>query len=132
MIYKCPTCGEKENLHLNYDLLKQHRPVLDVLCNNCGETFTGNMPVSELTKQPVISDDFQIGPGGAYEAIEVPCEFCNGVIDLAFEDTCSKCGKSHFEEPNSWDIVYERYKGTSDLIDFLAWLNKNYHPPVKR
>lgn len=44
-IYKCPKCGEKENLHYNYDYTQQHRPIKDVLCNDCGEVFEGNMPV---------------------------------------------------------------------------------------
>ena len=80
--YKCPKCGEVNNLHFNYDLTKQHRPVLDVLCNECGEFFDGDMPVAELlhkytegkgfsaylkTTDPRVSDDFQIGPDGAYE-----------------------------------------------------------------
>jgi hypothetical protein len=81
-IYKCPKCGEVNRLHFNYDLTKQHRPVLDVLCNMCGEFFDGDMPVAELlykhtegkgfsaylkTTDPRVSDDFQIGPDGAYE-----------------------------------------------------------------
>ena len=45
-IYKCPKCGEKENLHFNYDYSMQHRPIKDVLCNECGEVFEGNMPVA--------------------------------------------------------------------------------------
>ena len=44
-IYKCLKCGEKENLHFNYDYNQQHRPIKDVLCNDCGEVFEGNMPV---------------------------------------------------------------------------------------
>lgn len=36
---KCPKCGNTENFHYNYDWTKQHRPVIDVLCNECGETF---------------------------------------------------------------------------------------------
>jgi len=39
MEYKCPKCGEMENLHFNLDYTKQTRPVLDVLCNECGEFF---------------------------------------------------------------------------------------------
>ena len=39
MEYKCPKCGEDKNLHYNYDWSKQERPILDVLCNECGEFF---------------------------------------------------------------------------------------------
>jgi len=132
MIYKCPKCGEDKNFLYNYDYSQQHRPVKDVLCTKCEETFDRNMPASELPKLPIISHDFQIGPNGAYEAIEVPCEFCGHTINLAFEDTCMKCGKSHFEDPNSWNNIYESYKGISDLHDFVKWLNKNYYPPTKK
>ena len=50
-IYKCPQCGEEDNLHFNYDYLKQHRPVKDVLCNKCGEVFTGKVHLSELKSE---------------------------------------------------------------------------------
>ena len=39
MEYKCPKCGEDKNLHYNYDWGKQHRPIIDVVCNECGEVF---------------------------------------------------------------------------------------------
>ena len=51
-IYECPKCGEKENLHLNYDYSKQHRPVESVLCNECGEIFDGDVMVDELLTKP--------------------------------------------------------------------------------
>ncbi len=35
----CPHCGEKENLHFNYDYTKPNTPVQDVLCNECGNFF---------------------------------------------------------------------------------------------
>lgn len=46
MTYICPKCGESENLHFNLDYMKAERPVIDVLCNNCGTTFKN--PVPEL------------------------------------------------------------------------------------
>jgi hypothetical protein len=52
-IYKCPKCGEKENLHFNYDYNQQHRPIKDVLCNDCGEVFEGNMPVDVFIAKAV-------------------------------------------------------------------------------
>lgn len=54
-IYKCPKCGEKENLHLNYDYGKQHRPVESVLCNECGEIFDGDMPVPQLENYTLVA-----------------------------------------------------------------------------
>jgi len=41
MEYVCPKCSNKDNLHYNYDWFKKERPVIDVLCNECGETFGG-------------------------------------------------------------------------------------------
>ena len=41
MKYKCPKCGEQENLHYNYDFSRDDRPVTEVLCNQCGEIFSG-------------------------------------------------------------------------------------------
>lgn len=35
----CPKCGSTENFHYNYDYLKKDTPVIDVLCNECGEFF---------------------------------------------------------------------------------------------
>jgi len=49
MKYQCSKCGETENLHYNYDYSQQHRPVIDVFCNVCENTFDGNMPVAKLT-----------------------------------------------------------------------------------
>lgn len=36
---KCPKCGEEENFHFNYDYSKKELSVIDVMCNECGETF---------------------------------------------------------------------------------------------
>jgi hypothetical protein len=44
MTYICPKCGEPENLHFNLDYLKAERPVIDVLCNECGTTFKNAVP----------------------------------------------------------------------------------------
>ena len=35
----CPKCGNKDNFHFNYDYNKKDLPVIDVLCNECGEFF---------------------------------------------------------------------------------------------
>jgi len=42
----CPKCGETENLHYNLDYLKAERPVIDILCNKCGETFLEPQKIS--------------------------------------------------------------------------------------
>lgn len=48
MKYLCPECGEKENLHYNYDWTKQHRPIINVLCNECGVFFGENNQYNEI------------------------------------------------------------------------------------
>ena len=47
----CPHCGEKENFHFNYDYTKKEIPVLNVLCNHCGEFFGQE---KEIQKQLII------------------------------------------------------------------------------
>jgi len=36
---KCPKCGNEENLHSNYDYSKKELPIIDILCNECGNCF---------------------------------------------------------------------------------------------
>lgn len=38
-IIKCPNCGSEENFHYNYDWSEEDTPIIDVLCNECGEVF---------------------------------------------------------------------------------------------
>lgn len=38
----CPKCKEKENLHINYNYNKKELPIMNVLCNNCGNFFEEN------------------------------------------------------------------------------------------
>lgn len=35
----CPSCGNEENLDFNYDETKNNRPLICVLCLDCGEIF---------------------------------------------------------------------------------------------
>lgn len=35
----CPKCGNDWNFHFNYDYSKKEMPVIDILCNECGEFF---------------------------------------------------------------------------------------------
>lgn len=35
----CPKCGNDCNFHFNYDYSKKEMPVIDILCNECGEFF---------------------------------------------------------------------------------------------
>jgi hypothetical protein len=68
----------------------------------------------ELKKQPYVSDDFQIGPDGAYEH--------NSDWDSTLMDGI---------EYESWDELYEDYVGESDLLEFINWLKENFQIPNK-
>ena len=59
---------------------------------------------------PHVSDDFQIGPDGAYE------------WDVTLMDGL---------EYESWDEVYEDYVGEADLHEFVQWLKDNFQVPNK-
>jgi hypothetical protein len=151
-IYKCPNCGETKNLHFNYDYSKQHRPILEVMCNFCGEFFDGDMPVAKLQskydednrlsayleKEVNISDDFQIGPDGAYEHTEWDNTLMDGLHDEEFPDFETKPGfverrMKQGKENNDriWDQIFESYNGVSDLHNFVDWLKVNYIAPEK-
>jgi hypothetical protein len=43
----CPNCGEEENIHGNYDMSVLDRPLINSLCNECGEYFN---PTPKLDK----------------------------------------------------------------------------------
>ena len=48
IIYKCPRCNETENLHFNYDYTKQERPVIDIICDECGAYFDPPKTIDEI------------------------------------------------------------------------------------
>ena len=54
MEYFCPQCGNKDNLHYNYDWSKQHRPIIDVMCNECGEYFGGQQDYYSEVEKAII------------------------------------------------------------------------------
>jgi hypothetical protein len=54
MEYVCPKCGNKDNLHYNYDWSEQHRPINDVLCNECGEFFGEGLDVYSKIENVII------------------------------------------------------------------------------
>lgn len=35
----CPKCGNNDNFHYNYDYTKVDLPIIDILCNECGNFF---------------------------------------------------------------------------------------------
>jgi hypothetical protein len=95
-IYKCPKCGEKENLHFNYDYNQQHRPIKDVLCNDCGEVFEGNMPVDVFIAKAV----------SEYPELEGTMNLCEEIIQ-------KRTGKMNEEE---WQAAERAQTGTKDVV----------------
>ena len=51
----CPHCGEKKNFHFNYDYAQKHMPIINVLCNECGEFFDNNK------EHPTVSKTERVG-----------------------------------------------------------------------
>jgi len=103
-IYKCPKCGEKGNLHFNYDYSQQHRPIKDVLCNECGEVFEGNMPV----------DIFITKAKAEYPELEGTMKLCEEIIQ-------KRTGKMTEEEWQAAERVQTSTKTetTADYVDRL-------------
>lgn len=52
----CPHCGEKENFHFNYDYTQKHPPLIDILCNECGEFFNSKEQQKKLIKEIMDAD----------------------------------------------------------------------------
>ena len=100
-----------------------------------------------LPEKPIVSDDFQIGPNGAFEMTnemveqrmqkiqslhrqaEESWEGCDGCTE-----TDANLWKNGFvagslqTEPDwiDWDEAYAQYRGVSDLRDFIDWAKDNF------
>lgn len=73
---KCPKCGELENFHYNYDYSKAERPVLDILCNECGEFFHPSLDIPKVKKDILTAEDFWIQNQNPHRSqLEVMIEF---------------------------------------------------------
>jgi hypothetical protein len=101
-----------------------------------------------LPEKPIVSDDFQIGPHGAFEMtddmIEQRMKKFQGLHILAEEswEGCDGCTEEDANlwrngfisgalelEPEwiDWDEAYAQYKGVSDLHDFIDWAKQNFN-----
>jgi hypothetical protein len=56
----CPYCGEKENFHFNYDYTQKHIPIINVLCNECGEFFNSKEQQKKLITE-IMNEDAKDG-----------------------------------------------------------------------
>jgi len=104
--------------------------------------------LSRKITEPIVSDDFQIGPHGAFEmteeVIEQRMQKIQGLHALAKDrwEGCDGCTKEDANlwrngfisgalelEPEwiDWDEVCAQYKGVSDLHDFIEWAKQNFN-----
>jgi hypothetical protein len=117
------TTGIDRNVHFHQALAMEKEQIIsaneDCSTNELGELFTGEQYYNETyinkdDKQPRVSDDFQIGPDGAYEH--------NSDWDVTLMDGL---------EYESWDELYDDYVGEADLHEFVQWLKDNFQVPNK-
>jgi hypothetical protein len=73
------------------------------------QSLSRNLEKAALGKDPVISDDFTIGPDGAYEHIETSWQEIWEHLDA----WCQKNDKA------------------PTLKELMLWLEENYHSPIK-
>ena len=73
------------------------------------QSLSRNLEKAALGKDPVISDDFMIGPDGAYEHIETSWQEIWEHLDA----WCQKNDKA------------------PTLKELMLWLEENYHSPIK-
>jgi hypothetical protein len=59
-IILCPHCGEEENFHFNYDYTQKHMPIINVLCNECGEFFNSKEQQKKLITE-IMEEDAKDG-----------------------------------------------------------------------
>jgi hypothetical protein len=120
-IYKCPECGEVNNLHFNHDLTQQHRPVIDVLCNICGTTFDGNLPVAELKAKYTPNEGYS-----------------HYLTKPGFVERRMALGKLNNDK--LWDEIYSEYSTEqypafggpfTDALSFIDWLKQYYIVPER-
>lgn len=95
---------------------------------------------------PYISDNFQIGPDGAYEHTEEDEKDWDVTLMDGLEDEddpippTEELIESHkryvemmkYIHEEQWETLYNSYKGVSDLHDFFNWMKDNYYPPTKK
>jgi hypothetical protein len=75
----CPHCGEKKNFHFNYDYAQKHMPIINVLCNECGEFFDNN---KEQQKKILIEIMEADANDGLYETKPFNYAFLREITDM--------------------------------------------------
>ncbi len=57
----CPHCGSKENFHFNYNYAQKNMPVINVLCNECGECFDKSKEEQKRLITEIMEEDAKDG-----------------------------------------------------------------------
>jgi DNA-directed RNA polymerase subunit RPC12/RpoP len=159
-IIKCPNCGKK--YLVGFDCSHDDAVIIpNRVEEDAPATSVATLPVeptdsvklfdpTKLRFHPSIShtlistDEF----GGHFHSgtfnfstqkIPVKCEHCGNELDLSNEDTCSRCGISHFASPKDVQREWiEFLKGIEELFfymstaDLAKYLSEQYLIPRKK
>lgn len=108
MLYECSKCGETVNLHYNYDYTKAERPVIDFLCNECGQYSKPFQTIDELMTKP-----------GFVERRMALGKLNN---DKLWDEIYSEYSNEQ----------YPPFGGPfTDALSFIDWLKQNYISPER-
>lgn len=70
----CPKCGNKENFHTNYDYSRKEMPIIDILCNECGEFFNLQTSPFPISVSLIIENNVPLQQDGIIKPVEVKYE----------------------------------------------------------
>ena len=131
-------------------LIRRCRPGLEVEFKTVEVERDGDILLYAklLPGAPFVSDDFQIGPAGAFEMTDemialrkAKLKRLSEIANKSWEgcDGCTEADKRLWTngfvsgaletEPVyiDWEDAYTEYQGVSDLHDFIDWAKKNFN-----
>ena len=120
-IYKCPYCGETEQLHFIYDEIQQHRPIKQIACLPCEKFWDNDIPMPEVK--------IKYTPGEGYSPY---------LTKPGFVERRMVLGKHNNDK--LWDEIYEEYSKEqyppfggpfTDALSFIDWLKQYYIVPER-
>ena len=96
----CPHCGEEENFHFNYDYTQKHMPIINVLCNECGEFFNSKEQQKKLITEIMNAD----AKDGLYDTVNE--------LDKLAEKTFKGDDATVFVQREIWKDGYKKAQET--------------------